>query len=119
MNRRGIAAEYRLAHWTQVIREQTDRRVSIREYCAESGIYENTYFCWQRKLRESACTRLQSTSLSDGKPLVPKGWTALNVTEEPDTMRALTVEVGVCRIKVLADTDTALLANVCRALKAL
>jgi hypothetical protein len=47
--------------------------VSIREYCEDSGIHENTYFYWQRKLRESACLGLQTTGLPDGKSLAFRG----------------------------------------------
>ena len=62
MNTRDIASEYRLAHWAQVMRERTDRGLSIRAYCAETGIHENTYFYWQRKLREAACLEMQAVA---------------------------------------------------------
>jgi putative transposase len=119
MNTRRIAAEYRLTQWAQAMQERRDKGQSVRVYCEESGIHENTYYYWQRKLREAACAGLETTVLPDGKSLVPRGWTALSVKEETDTGHGLTVEVGGCRIKVLAETDTALLTKVCRALKAL
>ena len=119
MNTRNMAAEYRLAHWAEVMRERAERRLSIRLYCEQAGIRENTYFYWQRKLRETACTGMQTAGIADGKSLVPKGWMALSVREEPFQAQGLTVEVGGCRIKVLADTDPMLLTKVCRALKAL
>lgn len=118
MNTRDFAAEYRLAHWAQVMQERADRRISIRSYCEEAGIHENTYYYRQRKLREAACTGLQTTGLPDVKSLVPGGWTALSV-KEPNQAHELTVEVVGCRISVQADTDLGLLTRVCRALKAL
>ena len=119
VNTRDIAADYRLAHWAQIMRERADSKLNIRAYCEETGIHENTYFYWQKKLREAACAGMQTTSLPDGKSLVPKGWTALSVKEETYQTQGLTVEVNGCRISVLADTDPLLLAKVCRALKAL
>ena len=116
MNTRNVAAEYRLAHWGQVLQERADRSISIRLYCEEAGIHENTYFYWQRKLREAACTGIQPTGLSDGKSLVPRGWTALSV-KEPNQAHELTVEVVGCHISVQADTDLELLTKVCRALR--
>ncbi len=119
MNTKDIAAEYRLSHWAQVVQDRVEKGISIRLYCKEVGIHENTYFYWQRKLREAACTGLQTGSMPGAKSLVPKGWAALSVKEEGNSVHGLTVEVGGCRIHVQADTDTGLLARVCRTLKAL
>jgi putative transposase len=117
MNTREIAGEYRLAHWTEVMRERADRGISIRAYCEEAGIHENTYFYWQRKLREAACTEIKTAT--EGKSLMPNGWTSLCVREESAKAQGLTVEVGGCRITVSANTDPELLAKVCRTLKSL
>jgi len=119
MNTRNIAADYRLAHWAEVMRERADRKLSIRAYCEEAGIHENTYFYWQRRLREAACSGNQTAGIAEGKSLVPKGWIALGAKEEPHQAQGLTIEVSGCRIRVQADTDPVLLAKVCRALKAI
>jgi putative transposase len=119
VNTRHIAADYRLTHWAQIMRDRAEKRLSIRLYCEQAEIHENTYFYWQRKLRDAACSGIQTTAAPDMKSLVPKGWTALSVKEEPLQAQGLTVEVSGCRIRVLADTDPMLLVKVCRALKAL
>jgi len=119
MNTRNMAADYRLAHWAQIMRERADRGISIRLYCEQAGIHENTYFYWQRKLREAACSSMQTAGIADGKSLVPRGWTALSINEEQLQSHGLTVEVSGCRIRVQADTDPVLLTKICRALKAL
>ncbi len=115
MNTRDIASEYRLAHWAQATRERADRGLSVRAYCAETGIHENTYFYWQRKLREAACSEIQVTG---EKSIMPNGW-ALCVKGEPSQAQELTVEVNGYRIAVNKDTDPELLTKVCRTLKAL
>ena len=117
MNTRNIASEYRLAHWAQATRERADRGLSVRAYCIETGIHENTYFYWQRKLREAACSGIQS-AVSDEKAVIPNGW-ALCVKGKQAQTQELTVEVGGCRIRVSSDTDPELLTKVCRTLKAL
>ncbi len=118
MDTRDIAGEYRLAHWAQVMQERTDKGLSIRAYCEESRIHENTYFYWQRKLRETACTGMQAATAEE-KAIVPKGWATVGVNESPVKAQGLTVEVGGCHIIVSADTDSELLIQVCRALKTL
>ena len=61
MNTRGIAVEYRLSHWTQIIKERDESGLSIKEYCASSGIREYNYYYWLKKLREAACGELAKT----------------------------------------------------------
>ena len=58
MNTREISAEYRLAHWAQVMQNREASGLSIRAYCKEAGFHENNYYYWQRKLRESSCEEL-------------------------------------------------------------
>lgn len=119
MNTREIAADYRQAHWAEVMRERAERGVSIRLYCEQAGFHENTYYYWQRKLREAACSGIQTKAITEGKSVVPTGWMALNAKEASPQAQGLTVEVNGYRINVLADTDPMLLVKVCRALKAL
>ena len=54
-NTREIAKEYRLSHWAQVMQERVTSGMSVKEYCKHIGICGNTYFYWQRRLREAAC----------------------------------------------------------------
>lgn len=118
MNTREIAEEYRLTYWAQVMRERTDKGLSIRAYCEEVGIHENTYFYLQRKLREATCSGIQEAA-TEVKSIVPKGWASLSVNEVPTQTQGMTIEVGGYRILVNTDTDPGLLIRVCRALKAL
>jgi putative transposase len=111
MNRKGITAECRLAHWTQVMHDRVDKGLTIREYCQSVGIRENTYYYWQHKLREAASTTPEETLP------VPKGWATLCTDDGQKEADSLTVEVGGCKIIVRSDTDPELLVRVCRMLK--
>ena len=117
MNIRSIAAECRLSHRARLVQERAQRGLTVREYCEETGICENTYFYWQRKLRVAASAR--AADMTAGNGLTPRGWTALSIREKSATANGLIVEVGACRVHVHADTDTGLLARVCQALKTL
>lgn len=118
MNTRGITAEYRLTHWAQVMQNRADSGLTIQAYCEDAGIHENTYYYWQRKLRETAYTGMQ-VATAEVKAIVPRGWAAVGINESSEKGQGLTVEVSGCRIKVSADTNPELLIQVCRALKAL
>jgi len=52
INTREIAEDYRLAHWAQIMHERTQSGLSIKAYCKQIGICGNTYFYWQRRVRE-------------------------------------------------------------------
>jgi hypothetical protein len=68
METRRIAAEYRLTHWAGVMSERQESGLSIRAFCENAGIHENTYFYWQRRLREATCDSMPEIGL------VPSGF---------------------------------------------
>ena len=89
------------------------------------GISKNTYFYWQRKLREAACAELAKQADGAANALVPNGWARLErpvsagVQHAGMTTAAVTIEVNGCHVSVANSADMALLAEVCRTLKAL
>ena len=114
MNTREIAEEYRLAHWAQIMRARQESGLNIKAFCEESGFHENVYYYWQRKLREAACIELAVKAPETS--LTPTGWARL---ETSPTASAVSVEINGCVVSVTAETDSALLAKVCRTLKTL
>jgi Transposase. len=119
MNTREIAAEYRLSQWAQIMHERRESGLSIKAYCKQHGFHENVYYYWQRKLREAACTELASRERESETSLVPHGWSRLEAVESTPVESEMTIEINGCRISVSCGTDQALLATVCRTLKAL
>jgi putative transposase len=114
---RKIAAEYRLEHWAGIMKERTESGLTVKAFCETSGCHPNSYFYWQRKLRESAC---EGMSLADTLS-TPREW-ALAVASGPETSetsRTLPVEIGKCRVLAGIDTNERLLSRVCRILSEL
>ena len=66
-----IAAEYRLAHWTEVVRERENSGLSIREYCERADFPANRYFYWQKKLRKAAYEELTKEQCDSATSLTP------------------------------------------------
>ena len=119
MNTREIASELRLSSWAQAMQERAAAGISIKEFCQNRGVSQNTYYYWQRKLREATCEQLLPAA--DGnteKALVPNGW-ALCRAEESSPKRSLIIEIGEYRVQVEPDTDPELLAKTCQVLKSL
>jgi hypothetical protein len=115
VNTNEIAAEYRLSHWAQIMKERQDSGLTIRDYCKREGCHENRYFYWQRKLRQAVCTKFIPAVATESANNQPPGWATLHLQNTPTTSE-ITIEVGGCRIAVSHNTDTVLLAKICRAL---
>ena len=119
MTSKEMTYQYRLAQWSGLTKERAELGISIRAYCAMKGFAENTYFYWQRRLRQAAYDEITERSVGTEPGLVPSGWTRLSVAESAPKEASVRVEINGCRIEVTAETGSELLAKVCRTLKAL
>jgi putative transposase len=116
INTREIATEYRLEHWAGIVRERSESGLTVKAFCKSVGLHPNSYFYWQRKLREAAYSEMTA---ADALP-APNGWTASVPTGfQPGVSRALPIEIGKCRVIADQYTDERLLAKVCRVLMSL
>ena len=125
VNMRGVTKEYRLFHWAKVIQERQESGQNIKSYCASAGLHPNTYYYWQRKVREASYQELASKPQSktnvasrNGLP-VPSGWALCEAEKVSKDSKTLTIEIGGCRVLADADVDTELLLKVCRVLVSL
>jgi hypothetical protein len=106
VNTRQVAAEYRLAQWTQALAERKANGESISDFCRNKGVSRNTYFYWQRKLREAACERLSEIQ-SPSTGLSVQGFTEVQLAHPPVLPIAVSasqicVEAG--RYKITTDS---------------
>lgn len=116
MNTQKVATEYRLSQWAQVIKAQLDSGQNIKDFCQTAGISKNSYFYWQKKLREAACTELVTTEVP--KNIVPNGWMQLE-SKQDHAKDVLNIEINGCHITVDAGTNPELLKKVCQTLRSL
>jgi len=98
MNAREMAQQVRLAQWAGVMRERNESGKSIRSWCIENGINQKTFHYWQRKLRDTACERvnelqgtrqineLQKTSQTG---LILSGFTQVAIQEKHEELPSL------------------------------
>lgn len=109
--------QYRLAQWAELMRERVELGLSIRAYCSKKGFAENTYFYWQRRLREAACSEVTERTANAARGLIPGGWTQVSCAAPESAEPTLRIEVNGCLVNVTSGTDPELLAVVCRTLK--
>ena len=115
---RKIAKELRLSHWAQIIREKNQRGLSAAAFCKEIGISKNTYFYWQKKIREAMCEELLSQQPTEPTAESPQSWAVCEVAPTTES-QTLPIEINGCRILASADTDAELLAKTCKVLMSL
>jgi putative transposase len=125
MDTNAIAAEYRMAHWSGIIQEQQESGLSIKAYCKAAGFHENSFYYWQRKLREAACTETINTTQriteAAKRHPAPRGWVRCEdeTPEGSSAQSCLKLEINRININVMTDTNMELLKKVCCAVKTL
>jgi putative transposase len=125
MKTREMTADFKLSNWAKIIQDRNASGQSTKDYCKESGIKENVYYYWQRKLREEACNKLQISLQKDiinnsQATDTPTGWAICEtITENAVEEKGIKIEIGNCRITVTSDIDLELLTKVCRVLTSL
>jgi hypothetical protein len=62
MNINGVKSEYRLGRWAGIIKERNESGLTVKAYCENIGVHENTYYYWLKKLRNAACEGIMETT---------------------------------------------------------
>ena len=58
-----VRDEYRLQGWAEIMRDCQASGLTNREFCAQRGISEKTYYYWLRKLRQTAAASISPPQL--------------------------------------------------------
>jgi len=53
-----MTAQLKLAHWASFIEGRSESGLSVREYCEKAGVTEGSYYYWQKRLLDTACSQL-------------------------------------------------------------
>jgi len=106
MNTREIATEYRLSHWAGILHERNESGLSVKDFCKGAGIHENSYYYWQKKLREAACSGIMKTQAGRGS-LAALGFVEVavqnqSVPQEPEGISQSQVCIEAGRVRITA-----------------
>ena len=82
MNAKEFATEYRMTTWAQALQERAANKESIKTFCERRKVSRNTYFYWQRKLREKVCEQLvDRQGTTKQQSLAAPGFTEVQLRE--------------------------------------
>ena len=135
LDTRKIATNLRLSHWSMVLQDKKSSGLTTRAYCESSGIQENVYYYWQRKLREAAILAMADapTNIFHEVPQpTPQSSAITDVVNQSDTTTkhpdwllcgepeaksaAITIKIGNYHVEVCDSFNPDLLAQVCQTL---
>jgi hypothetical protein len=139
--------QYQLTQRAGKITERSKSELTTKAWCAANGVSVRVYYYWLRKVREYAAQFLPPTVNSATLPMpvaagkemasqerlpaarmeTPSGWALCRqapekaelALTEPEPAQVIRIEIGKSRITVTADTNPALLKQVCRMLSEL
>jgi transposase-like protein len=116
---RRITAEYRQAHWLAIFRNRQESGLNVKSYCERIGIHENTYYYWQRKLRESAYREVQKNNEGNQSKtgIVPKGWAVCEIQSPQketrvDSQEPIRIRIGRCLFELPRDINNATISSI-------
>jgi len=106
-----IKHDLQLKQWSQIIQDRQASGKSIKRYCEEHHIRENTYYYWQKVLRERAVN-----GVKEEKPT----FVALDLTGQYDEHNAsqITLQIKDINICVTNDFSPETLAKIIRTVRA-
>lgn len=66
-----VRDEYRMQHWLEIIHECQTSGLTNKEFCAQRGISEKTYYYWLRKVRSAATEAMEPRLVRLEEPREP------------------------------------------------
>ena len=93
-----VRNEFRLQNWMEIIRECEEIGLSNREFCAQRGISEKTYYYWLRKVRAAAATVIEPQLVRVDNPTMS------------GTEQMIEIRYGRAELKLPEDVDLKALA---------
>ena len=119
MNTREIAAEYRMAHWAQIIEERKAKGENIRDFCRRTGYTEHTYYYWQQKLRKAVYEKHMQAKGTNHGTAAREGWALYEGNAVATCAKKVTIEIGRCKVIAESGTDSGHLKQICQVLLSL
>ena len=94
-----MTMEFRLHHWSGIIKECKESGLSIRAFCENAGIHENRYYYWQKKLREKIRDELVKKS-GEKTEMIAAGFTEVKLSGQFTTHSTATISPNEINIEI-------------------
>lgn len=119
MNAKEVTHNYRLNHWTEIIRECRNSGQTISDWCADHNIKTTSYYYWLKRVRRAAGEALSATRC-EAKEIVPINCfepvadTGISRSELPSD---IIMHFGSVTLEIHNNASSTLIENTLRALQ--
>ncbi len=103
-----VRNELRLQNWMKIVRESQESGLTNREFCAQRGISEKTYYYWLRKIRSAAVTAME--------PQLPQ-LVRLDEPPDRDSEHMIHIQYGKAELTLPEDVDMKAVAVLLNAMR--
>lgn len=112
-----VKSEVRKARWKQLIQECQSSSMTVRDWCSQNGIKEQTYYRNLQKLRQEICDSLPVPVTGPQKPVAFK---KLEVqTPLPNTQAAVIIRLPQATLEITEGTSQQTIQAVLLALQSI
>ncbi len=104
----------RMSEWRRLIHERQESGQSVRAWCRQNGIRENSYYSWLRIIREEALRETENRSCALVR-VEPEKLAVETVSSQP-TSRSIVIRAHGVEAEFPSGTDIGILAAFVKAL---
>ena len=99
-----------MGQWAQIIQDRKSSGKSVKDFCRDRNISKDSYFYWQKKLRDTACEQiLMPQKNPQPTMLAPLGFTEVKLLghqptrERTDAATQGSLTIDISGLRLIAD----------------
>lgn len=107
MNAYEMKQQVSMQKWQQIILDQKATGMSVDAYCEKESLSRNSFYYWQRKIRDAACTALEASDTNEvAKRRDEPVFTKIELPAR-NTSSGITIKTTDSEINIAPDSDPA------------
>ncbi|WP_303862798.1 transposase [Alkalibaculum bacchi] len=111
-----VKNRFRLEQWTQLIKDYQSSDMTVKAWCEQNGVKQQSYYYWLKKIRKAACGHLPATQ-TQVKHSTPTEFAKLQVTPPNHVQAAVIIHLPYASVEVAEGTSRETIEAVLVALK--
>lgn len=112
-----MTQEVRMTRWAEIIRGRQESGQTVREYCAQNGINEKSYYYWQQRIRRMLCELANHTEGSQSTVPLPAFAEVPIHSDMSVSSAAIKVHLGGAVVEIPSNASEAVVQTVLRTLR--
>lgn len=106
METRLITTQLRHRSWMEDYARQQESGLTVREWCAQSGITQKTFYYRLRVLRKEACAFMKSNAESTCVDATATNFVKVDIPKEESVQSGIKIKLSEAEIDISPDSNT-------------